>query len=85
MHTILWRARSQGPAAAQLSTGAERGREREREGEGKEREEEEREEEEERRKKQPAGLAAPAPEGLPLKAPPGGQWQRSRSERCLRL
>ena len=51
---------------------AERGREREREGEGKEREEEEREEEEERRKKQPAGLAAPAPEGLPLKAPPGG-------------
>ena len=38
---------------------------------GKEREEEEREEEE-RRKKQPAGLAAPAPEGLPLKAPPGG-------------
>ena len=78
-------ARAQRRGRPQRTVGEERGREREREGEGKEREEEEREEEEERRKKQPAGLAAPAPEGLPLKAPPGGQWQRSRSERCLRL
>ena len=78
-------ARAQPGAGRIAPVGEERGREREREGEGKEREEEEREEEEERRKKQPAGLAAPAPEGLPLKAPPGGQWQRSRSERCLRL